>query len=376
MKVFLVGGAVRDKLMGLPVQDCDWVVVGSTPDCLLKQGYKPVGHGFPVFLHPKTHEEYALARTERKVGHGYQGFETCYDSTVTLEQDLKRRDLTINAMAMTEQGRLIDPWGGLKDLRSKTLRHVSEAFIEDPLRVLRVARFYGRFYTLGFKIESQTQALMKTLAESGELDYLTPERVWAELEKALNSTHPEIFIETLYETKALAAVFPQVSMLLESVQDSSTSLPLRALALAGQQELASTPVKLACLLHSLNSEVINVIKLPLPTRFLGLAKMVSQYYQIALNVRTLSAQDCLQLLDSLDAFRQANRFEQFLKVITILEQIYCIDIASSQFLEQAFLQCKAIIAQPFIAQGLQGKAVGKAIRLARIACIEQLKLNQ
>ncbi|HCW97995.1 MAG TPA: multifunctional CCA tRNA nucleotidyl transferase/2'3'-cyclic phosphodiesterase/2'nucleotidase/phosphatase, partial [Pantoea sp.] len=203
MKTYLVGGAVRDALLKLPVKDRDWVVVGATPEAMLAQGFQQVGRDFPVFLHPKSREEYALARTERKSGNGYTGFVTWSAPDVTLEQDLQRRDLTINAIAQTESGELIDPFHGQRDLQARLLRHVSDAFNEDPLRVLRVARFAARFAHLNFRIAEETQALMRQMAESGELGHLTAERVWKETEKALTSRNPQVYFQVLRDCGAL-----------------------------------------------------------------------------------------------------------------------------------------------------------------------------
>lgn len=213
MKVYLVGGAVRDKRLGKPIKDRDWVVVGATPETLLRQGYQQVGRDFPVFLHPHTKEEYALARTERKTGAGYAGF-TCYaGQDVTLEDDLRRRDLTINAMAEADDGTLIDPYGGQRDLQEKYLRHVSDAFSEDPLRVLRVARFYARYGIDGFRIADETLALMRRIAASGELAHLTTERIWLETEKAFSEPAPHLYFEALRASHALLILFPEVNAL-------------------------------------------------------------------------------------------------------------------------------------------------------------------
>ena len=210
MQTYLVGGAVRDDLLGRPIKDKDWVVVGATPETLLQQGFQSVGKDFPVFLHPQTKEEYALARTERKTGAGYTGFECYFGAEVTLQEDLLRRDLTINALAQDADGNIIDPYGGQADIQNKKLRHVSDAFVEDPLRVLRVARFLARFHHLGFTVADETNQLMKTLAASGELQTLTPERVWAETEKALTEPSPWRYFEALRECNALEVVFPEV----------------------------------------------------------------------------------------------------------------------------------------------------------------------
>ena len=213
MRVYLVGGAVRDRLLGRPVHERDWVVVGATPEELMSLGYQPVGREFPVFLHPVTHEEYALARQERKVGPGYRGFTTQFAPTVTLEEDLKRRDLTINAMAETEDGALVDPYGGQADLAARMLRHVSEAFVEDPVRILRVARFAARYASLGFHVAPQTLELMRRITADGEARTLVPERVWQETERALGEARPEVFFQTLRACGALAVIFPELDAL-------------------------------------------------------------------------------------------------------------------------------------------------------------------
>ena len=213
MQVFLVGGAVRDQLLQLEVKDRDYVVVGSTPQELLQLGYRQVGKDFPVFLHPQSSEEYALARTERKQGSGYTGFNCYAGEDVTLEEDLLRRDLTINAIALSEQGEIVDPYRGLTDLKNKQLRHISAAFSEDPLRVLRVARFAARFYQLGFRIAPETLTLMRKLTDSGELNHLTAERIWLETAKALQTDSPQIYFQTLRECGALAVLFPEIEAL-------------------------------------------------------------------------------------------------------------------------------------------------------------------
>src|SRR5579872_3046193 len=213
MQVYLVGGAVRDRLLGLPARERDWVVVGADPQELERQGYLPVGREFPVFLHPQTREEYALARLERKVGPGYRGFVTQFSPAVTLEEDLKRRDLTINAIAQDAAGTLIDPFGGQRDLEARVLRHVSAAFVEDPVRILRVARFAARFARLGFSVAPETAALMRAMVESDEVSALVPERVWQETERALGEPEPQVFFEVLRACGALAVIFPEIDAL-------------------------------------------------------------------------------------------------------------------------------------------------------------------
>ena len=213
MQVYLVGGAVRDRLLGLAVHERDWVVVGALPQELERAGYRPVGREFPVFLHPDTHEEYALARLERKVGPGYRGFTTQFSPEVTLEEDLKRRDLTVNAMAEEADGSVIDPYGGRADLEARVLRHVSDAFIEDPVRILRVARFAARYASLGFRVADETLALMKRMTADGEVAALVPERVWQETERALGESRPDVYFEVLRACGALAVIFPEIDAL-------------------------------------------------------------------------------------------------------------------------------------------------------------------
>jgi len=257
MKVYLVGGAVRDKRLGYDYRERDWVVVGARPEELEAQGYTPVGRDFPVFLHPRTKEEYALARTERKTGPGYTGFECHSDPGVTLEEDLERRDLTINAMAEDSEGHLIDPYGGARDLEQRLLRHVSPAFAEDPVRILRVARFAARYHHLGFRVAPQTQALMRQMVASGEVDHLVPERVWKELERALGERHPAVFIRCLRDCDALGRLLPELDALFGVPQPAEHHPEidtgehcLMALEQAGQLSQASQ-VRFATLLHDL-----------------------------------------------------------------------------------------------------------------------------
>jgi tRNA nucleotidyltransferase (CCA-adding enzyme) len=240
MRVYCVGGAVRDELLGLPVRDRDWVVVGATPAMLEARGFRPVGRDFPVFLHPDTREEYALARTERKTGPGYRGFVVQYDAAVTLEDDLRRRDLTINALARDSEGALIDPWDGQRDLRDGVLRHVSEAFAEDPVRILRVARFAARFEA--FRVAPETMALMRRMVADGEVDHLVPERVWQEFARGLMEIRPTRMIEVLRESGALARLLPE----LDATWNEATAATLLAAAASG----AALPVRFALLLHA------------------------------------------------------------------------------------------------------------------------------
>lgn len=257
MEKYLVGGCVRDALLGLPVQDKDWVVVGATPAMMLQQGFIQVGKDFPVFLHPETKEEYALARTERKVGSGYYNFICDYEPTVTLEEDLARRDLTINAIAKTMDGKIIDPYGGQNDLQQKILRHVSAAFSEDPVRILRVARFVARFAPLGFSVDPETLQLMQEMVASGEVDALVPERVWQEMHRALQTDAPEVFFTCLRSCGALARIFPQLDCLWGVPQKAEYHPEIDTgehiiLALRQAAKLTSKPeVRFAVLCHDL-----------------------------------------------------------------------------------------------------------------------------
>lgn len=302
MKIYLVGGAVRDQLLGRPIMEKDWVVVGGTAADLLKLGFLQVGKEFPVFLHPKTKEEYALARTERKIGRGYTGFEFHADQSVTLEEDLKRRDVTINAMAQMEDGTLIDPYQGATDLKNRLLRHVSEAFAEDPVRILRVARFAARF---GFEVASETMTLMRSMVDSGEIDALVPERVWKELERALSEPYPEKFFEVLHDCGALAVLFPDI-----------TSKGLAALKKATLLS-SKTRVRFAGLLHDLTENGINAFceRYRLPREYRELALVVFKCLPLYEPLQSSPAESVSHALDFLvkaDAFRRPERFKDVL----------------------------------------------------------------
>ncbi|NMG54344.1 multifunctional CCA addition/repair protein [Aromatoleum aromaticum] len=333
MRVYVVGGAVRDRLLGLPVQDHDWVVVGATPDEMLARGFRAVGKDFPVFLHPRTGEEYALARTERKSGRGYTGFTVHASPDVTLEEDLRRRDLTINAMAQDEDGTLIDPYGGRRDLENRVFRHVSEAFAEDPVRVLRVARFAARFE--GFSVAGETLALMRTMVDDGEVDHLVAERVWQELARGLMETRPSRMFAVLRECCALARILPEVDRLFGVPQppqhhpEVDTGIHVMAVvdhAAATAQPLA---VRWACLLHDLGKAdtpvhvlphhygheaksadraraVSERLKAPLECR--DLAVLLAREHGILHQARALRPVTIVKLLERTDALRRPERF--------------------------------------------------------------------
>lgn len=340
MQVYLVGGAVRDSLLGHPYQEKDYVVVGATPEHMLAQGFRPVGKDFPVFLHPETKEEYALARTERKSGKGYHGFQFFTDTTVSLEEDLIRRDLTINAIAMDQDGKLYDPYGGQTDLENKILRHVSEAFAEDPLRVLRVARFAARYSAYGFHIAPETLQLMQTMAESGELDALTPERVWKETSRALLEDHADIYFQTLRDCGALKHLFPEIDALfgvpqrpeyhpevdcgihtlmsLQQACKSNYSLDVRFAVLVHDLGKALTPVNELPrhIMHEERgvkpvTELCERLKVPTQTRQLALS--VCKEHLKCHQIMSLKPGTVWRLLQRLDVLRRPERVEAFVQ---------------------------------------------------------------
>ena len=339
MKVFEVGGAVRDKLLECPVRERDWVVVGSSGEELLRAGYKPVGKDFPVFLHPETGEEYALARTERKVGPGYHGFDFNTSAEVTLEEDLLRRDLTINAMALDSDGTLIDPHGGLRDLKDRLLRHVSDAFGEDPLRILRVARFAARFQEFDFKVAPQTMELMHGMVTSGEANELKPDRVWQETGKALAERNPEVYFEVLRGCGALKVVFPEIDALFGVPQPAKwhpeidTGVhTLMALQIAARLT-ESVAVRFAVLTHDLGKaetpkeilpkhrgheeRSVKILasfcsRLPVPRRYRELAVSVARHHGSVHRTHELRPSTVGRLIEAVDAVRRPERFEEFL----------------------------------------------------------------
>ena len=342
MKVYVVGGAVRDELLGLPVQDRDHVVVGATPEDMVRAGYKPVGKDFPVFLHPRTHEEYALARTERKSGPGYKGFAVHAAPDVTLEDDLRRRDLTINAMAKDEDGRVIDPFRGRQDLENQVLRHVSEAFAEDPVRILRVARFAARF---GFSVAPETLELMKRMVASGETDYLVPERVWQEFSKGLMEKQPERMFEVLEACGLRPRLLPE----LKERVGIGGSLPVRFARLA-------SPLK-----ESEAEALCERLRVPNDVRELALLACRNR---VALRASRLATpQALLELLKRTDALRRPERFRELLEVAA--RDVPVVDTAR---LERAFAAAASVNAGEVAAQAPPGKIPG-AIDAARIAAI-------
>ncbi|MCM5679333.1 multifunctional CCA addition/repair protein [Schlegelella sp. S2-27] len=405
MKVYMVGGAVRDRLLGLPVQDRDWVVVGATPEAMIAGGYTPVGKDFPVFLHPQTHEEYALARTERKTARGYHGFEFSTSPDVTLEQDLQRRDLTINAIAQSEDGELIDPYDGLADLRAKVLRHVSDAFAEDPVRILRLARFAARF--VEFSVAAETLVLMRRMVDNGEVDALVPERVWQELSRGLMEPRPSRMFEVLRSCGALARVLPEVDRLwgvpqrAEYHPEVDTGMHLMLVMDMSARLSASLPVRFACLAHDLGKgttpadilprhvghearsvELVREVcqRLRVPTECRELAEVVAREHGNVHRSGELGPAALVRLLERCDAFRKPQRFAE------ILLACEC-DARGRLGLEgQAYVQRDRLLAVLQVAQsvptaelaqqaqerGLKGPQIAQAIHDARIRAVGAL----
>jgi len=338
MQIFTVGGAVRDELLGLPVQDRDYVVVGASPEAMLARGFKPVGKDFPVFLHPKTHEEYALARTERKTGPGYKGFDFHADPGVTLEEDLARRDLTINAIARADDGALIDPYGGVADLSARVLRHVGPAFVEDPVRILRVARFAARF--ADFRVAPETVALMREMVSSGEVDNLVAERVWQEFAKGLMEARPSRMFAVLRECGALARLLPEVDALFGVPQradyhpEIDTGVHVMMAIDQSAQRGFALPVRFAALLHDLGKGRTPAADLPrhpghearsvtlagevcarfkAPAECRDLALLAARYHGDVHRASELRAATLVRVLEHADALRRPQRFEQLLE---------------------------------------------------------------
>ena len=404
MNVYLVGGAVRDKLLGYPFSERDWVVVGATPEELLAEGYRQVGSDFPVFLHPQTGEEYALARTERKSGSGYKGFQFDTASSVTLEEDLSRRDLTINAMAEDVDGNLIDPYHGREDLQNRVLRHVSDAFVEDPLRVLRVARFAARYAHLGFEIAPETLTLMRELSDSGELQHLTPERVWMETERALGERSPRSYVEVLRQCGALQVLLPEVERLFGVPQradyhpEVDTGIHI-LMALDQAAALDDDPaVRFAVLVHDLGKGITPADILPrhigheengvalvngvcdrwkVPNRFRELAVAVTRHHLHCHRAPHLKATTILRLLKEVGALRQPEKLIKFVRCceadargrLGFEDRPY----RSGQWLLKAFDALQTIDTREFIDKGLSGKKLGDAIERRRLAILNELR---
>ncbi|PPC87637.1 MAG: multifunctional CCA addition/repair protein [Methylotenera sp.] len=398
MQVYIVGGAVRDELLGLPVKDKDYVVVGSTPQAMLDNGYKPVGKDFPVFLHPKTHEEYALARTERKTGAGYKGFAVHASPDVTLEQDLARRDLTINAIAKSANGALIDPFNGLADLKSKTLRHVSDAFAEDPVRILRAARFAARF--ADFTVAPETNKLMQQMVAAGEVDALVPERVWQELSKGLMESKPSRMFEVLRDCGALQKILPEldrlwgvpqppqhhpeidtgvhVMMVIDYAAKQNFNLPIRFAALTHDLGKGTTPTDV--LPRHIGHEVrsVDLLKdvckrLKVPNDCRELAQIVAKFHGKLHQASKMRADNLLEFLMELDSIRQPARFEDFLKACeadsrgrTGLENC---DLSEIDMIKIALKKVLSVDAGAIAQQFKTPQAIKEAVFAARLSAL-------
>jgi len=372
MEIYLVGGAVRDKLLGLPVEERDWVVVGASPQHLLDLGYKQIGKDFPVFLHPQTKEEYALARTERKTGHGYKGFEFYTDPDVTLEQDLKRRDLTINAIAQSADGDIIDPYGGQGDLAAGRLRHISAAFAEDPVRILRVARFAARFGRWGFSVAHDTNALMRKMVDNGEIDYLVAERVWSELAKALLTEQPLRFFTVLNGCRALSTVFPEIAREYRADQAAHGKAPLpdalEALRL-GSAHSDDPQIRFAVLLLSLGGDMSTAARAIQAQALCKRIRAPNQYTRLALDaiklIEALTGNDAEQLLGAMQssgAFREPRRWRQLLETYRLSGAI---DADRARRLDDARERAAEINAAALEDRPLSGPAIGEAIHERR-----------
>jgi tRNA nucleotidyltransferase (CCA-adding enzyme) len=404
METYLVGGAVRDELLGLNIKDRDWVIVGATPSELIDLGFQQVGADFPVFLHPKTKEEYALARTERKSGMGYKGFDVNFAPSVTLEEDLLRRDLTINAIAKSADGELIDPYGGKADLKNRVLRHVSPAFREDPLRVLRVARFAARFAHLGFSIHEETQMLMSEISAKGELKHLVAERVWSEMSRALTEQDPEEFFYCLKQANALKTVFPELDQLFGVPQpmrwhpevDTGSHVMM---SLKTARTMTTDPSTLmAALCHDLGKGLTATDILPShrgheakgadlipsiakrmkwPVKTARLVESVARYHTLCHDIKNLKATTILKLLKNINAFRQPEAVTQF--------AIACeadfrgrsgfknSSYPQSKMLTEIADACRSVSSDQFLAAGLSGKAIGLAIDRERLNAIDAIR---
>jgi len=364
MKAYIVGGAVRDALLGLPVKDRDWVVIGATPEDMLAKGFRPVGKDFPVFLHPATHEEYALARTERKTAPGYRGFVFHTSPDVTLEQDLVRRDLTVNAIARADDGTLVDPFGGQRDLQARVFRHVSDAFLEDPVRILRLARFAARF--ADFTVAPETMALMRTMVEGGEVDALVPERVWQELARALMEATPSRMFAVLAACGALARILPELAAA-EAAPDAAT---MRILDHASARA-ASLCVRVALLLRTLDGRAIDVVceRLRIPGECRDLALMTAREQDAVAAAPALPSAELVALLTRCDAWRKPERFADMLLAYECAA--LGAPFAQSAFLQRVLAAARAVDAGALAAACGPDKArIPLAVQAARVAAVE------
>lgn len=357
MKVYLVGGAVRDKLLGLSVNEKDWVVVGANPEMMIAQGFKPVGKEFPVFLHPETHEEYALARTERKIKKGYKGFTFHTAPDVALEDDLKRRDLTINAIAETSEGKLIDPYGGQQDLKNKIMHHVSAAFQEDPVRILRVARLATKFPE--FSIHPDTLVLMKKIVKNGEVNTLLPERVWQEWVLALGNKKPTRFFEVLNNCGALSILFPEICL------DAKGIAALTCIT----NKTSSGVIRFSALLYNLSSEIIQSLakRYRLPNKYTELALLTAHFWSFYTKSDKMNEHELLNFIMRTDALRRNKRFEQFLFVCNSISPMTTFH--HNERIKRIIKAIKSVDIKSLQKKGFKGIAFAKALEKLRIEAI-------
>lgn len=402
MQIYLVGGAVRDQLLNYPVKEKDWVVVGATVEQMLEQGYQQVGKDFPVFLHPKSREEHALARTERKTAPGYTGFAVHASPEITLEEDLQRRDLTINAIAQDANGNIIDPYNGQQDLQDKLLRHVSQAFSEDPVRILRVARFAARYAHLGFSVASETMQLMQSMVNAGEVDALVAERVWQEFYKSLCERNPEVFLQTLRECGALAIIFPEIDALfgvpqpIEHHPEIDTGIHT-LMVLQQACRLTDNPVtRFAALCHDLGKGLTPKDKWPshhgheakgvkpvqqmckrlrIPKEYRELASITAKYHLHVHRAYELKTSTLLNTIEKLDGIRKPQRYEQFLLACTADSRGRTGYEENDYPQADRYREALSIISQldisPLKEAGLEGKAMADAIHTARLSALEK-----
>jgi len=405
MRIYLVGGAVRDRLLGRDKADRDYVVVGSTPEEMVAKGYRPVGKDFPVFLHGESQEEYALARTERKTGRGYQGFAVHADPSVTLEDDLRRRDLTINAIAEDEDGELVDPYGGVRDIEQRVLRHVSEAFVEDPVRLLRVARFAARFAPLGFTVAPETMALMREMVANGEVDHLVPERVWQEMKRALGEAAPQAFVQVLREADALARILPEVDALYGVPQraeyhpevDSGIHTEM-VLAMAARLAPGDSLIGFAALTHDLGKALTPAEELPrhvmheqrgkapllamcerlkVPVEYRELAVAVCREHLNIHRIDELKDSTVYEVIQRCDGFRRPERISMVATAcecdargrLGMEEKAY----PQAETLRRVFEAARAVSTKELNLEGKTGLEVGEMLKKARIAAIKQAR---
>ena len=380
MDVYLVGGAIRDRLLGLKSQEKDWVVINATPSDLTRLGYKQVGKSFPVFIHPKTGEEYALARKEIKSGEGYYEFKIDSSPNVTLEEDLYRRDLTINAMAEDDTGKIIDPFKGQKDISNRVLRHVSDAFVEDPLRVLRVSRFKAKLHDLSFEIAPETKKLLEEIVESGELQTLVPERIWQETYKALCELRFDQYFQTLIDLGALDQVFPEIAHM---NSDFSENHIVQAATKKGVSPKIKFCSIFLIMLEANNQSLKDAImamqkRMNIPNDFKNLVLLVENIYPMLFSsdsnkINEFNAEQCLNFIEKLDALRKPSNLEEVLEVIN-LKKNYCDTEAAVSLIRKSLVLAQSVKINNLQENGLEGSIIGEKLRELRLNKIkEELK---